>query len=96
MRSRSRAFLAPALAVAAAAAALMAVVAPTASASTSSRLVFQESFGGSSWIAADDACQAAGQQLVNQGKFDRFTCVPRFNPLTIIMVLNGYIDVTTG
>jgi hypothetical protein len=94
MRNRARAFFAPALAVAVATMALTAVAAPAASASTSSRLVFQEDFGGSTWVAAVDDCQAAGQQLVNQGKFDRFTCVPQFNPLTIIVVLNGYIDVT--
>lgn len=91
MRNRSRAFLAPALAVAAAAVALTAVAAPTASASTSSRLVFQQSFSGSTWLAADQACQAAGQQLVSQGKIDSFTCGPQFNPLTIVVVLRGYI-----
>jgi hypothetical protein len=92
MRNRSRAFLAPALAVAAAAVALTAVAAPTASANTSTRLVFQESFGGSTWPAAEQACQTAGQQLVSQGKFDRFTCAPQLNPLTIVVVLDGYID----
>jgi len=94
MRNRSRAFLTPALAVAAAAA-LMTVAVPTASATTSSRLVVQESFSGSSWLAADLACQTAGQQLIGQGKIDRFTCGPQFNPLTIVVVLNGYVDSTS-
>lgn len=90
MRNSSRAFLAPALVVAAAA--LTALAAPTASATTSSRLVVQESFSGSTWLAADQACQAAGQQLVSQGTIDSFTCGPQLNPLTIVVVLRGYLD----
>lgn len=96
MRNRSRAFLAPALAVVAAVAALTAVAAPTASAGTSSRLVFQEEFTGASWPAVFTACQTTGQQLLSQGKFDRFNCVPEINPLVIILFLNGYDDTTTG
>lgn len=88
MRTRSRAFLAPALA--AAVVALTAVAVPTASATTSSRLVFQESFGGGTWLAADTACETAGQQMLGQGRFDSFTCVPQVNPIVIIVVLNGY------
>jgi hypothetical protein len=85
MRNRSRAFLAPALV----AVALTALAAPTASAT--GRLVVQESFSGSTWLAADQACQAAGQQLVSQGTIDSFTCGPQLNPLTIVMVLRGYL-----
>lgn len=95
MRNRSRAFLAPVLAVAATAVALTTVAAPTASAETHSRLVFQEGFTGSSWAAAAQQCQTVGQQLVSQGKFDRFVCVVQINPISpqsILVVLDGYID----
>lgn len=83
------------LAIAATAVALTAVAAPTASADTHSRLVFQEGFTGPTWPAAAAQCQTAGQQLVSQGKFDRFTCVAQINPISpqsILVVLDGYID----
>ena len=94
MRNRSRAFLAPALAVAAAAA-LMAVAAPTASASSSSRLVFQEEFSGGVGIGE---CQTVGQQLLEQGRFARFVCTTYLNPIAsgfYITVLDGYDDTTS-
>jgi len=99
MRNRSRAFLTPALALAAAAMALTAVAAPTASAHTQSRLVFQEGFTGPTWQAAAAQCQTVGQQLLSQGKFDRFNCVALINPISpqsIDVGLDGYIDSTTG
>ena len=93
MRNRSRAFLAPVLAVAATAVALTAVAAPAASAATHSRLVFQEGFTGPDWQTAVAACNSTGQQLVSQGAFDRFVCVIQINPIApqaILVVLDGY------